>query len=198
MHEEGDDQSIGWRYNWSYDEAKRNIFRTHTTAVSARMLYKLSQDGFKPQKMFSIDRVFRNETLDATHLAEFHQVEGVVCGYDLGLHHLMAIIREFFRKIGITQIKFKPAYNPYTEPSMEIFCYHPQLKKMIELGNSGIFRPEMLRPMGLPENCSVIAWGLSLERPTMINYEIDNIRKLFGYDIDVKDLRSSPICMFTN
>lgn len=85
MHEEGDEESIGWRYNWSYDEAKRNIFRTHTTAVSARMLYKLAQDGFKPQKLFSVDRVFRNETLDATHLAEFHQVEGVVCGFDLGL-----------------------------------------------------------------------------------------------------------------
>lgn len=198
MHEKGDESSIGWRYNWSYEEAKKNIFRTHTTAVSARMLYKIAKEGFKPVKLFSIDRVFRNETLDATHLAEFHQIEGVVCGYNLGLQHLMGIIREFFRKIGITKIKFKPAYNPYTEPSMEIFCYHPQLKKMIEIGNSGIFRPEMLKPMGLPDNCSVIAWGLSLERPTMINYGIDNIRKLFGYDIDVKDLRTSSICCFTN
>lgn len=110
----------------------------------------------------------------------------------------MGIIGEFFRKIGITQIKFKPAYNPYTEPSMEIFCYHPQLKKMIEIGNSGIFRPEMLKPMGLPENCSVLAWGLSLERPTMINYKVDNIRKLFGHEIDVKELRSNPVCCFTN
>lgn len=198
MHEKGDDTSIGWRYNWSYDEAKKNIFRTHTTAISARMLYKIAKDGFKPCKLFSVDRVFRNETLDATHLAEFHQVEGVVCGENLGLHHLMGIIREFFRKIGITKIKFKPAYNPYTEPSMEIFCYHPQLKKMIELGNSGIFRPEMLKPMGLPDNATVIAWGLSLERPTMINYGIDNIRKLFGYDIDVKDIRNAAVCCFTN
>lgn len=73
-------------------------------------------------------------------------------------------------KIGISQIKFKPAYNPYTEPSMEIFVYHPQLKKTIEIGNSGVFRPEMLRPMGLPEDVSVIAWGLSLERPAMIRF----------------------------
>ena len=198
MHEKGDDTSIGWRYDWSYEEARKNIFRTHTTAVSARMLYQLAKDGFKPCKLFSIDRVFRNEALDDTHLAEFHQVEGVVCGENLGLHHLMYIIKEFFRKIGITKIKFKPAYNPYTEPSMEIFCYHPQLKKVIELGNSGIFRPEMLKPMGLPDNCTVIAWGLSLERPTMINYGIKNIRKLFGYDVDVKDIRNAAICCLTN
>jgi len=72
MHEKGGEGSIGWRYNWSEDEAKKNIFRTHTTAVSSRMLKKMAQDGFKPKKYFSIDRVFRNENLDATHLAEFH------------------------------------------------------------------------------------------------------------------------------
>lgn len=116
MHEKGDNESIGWRYDWSYEEAQKNIFRTHTTAVSARMLYKLARTGFKPCKMFSIDRVFRNESLDPTHLAEFHQVEGLVCDYNLGLQHLMGIIKDFFKKIGITKLKFKPAYNPYTEP----------------------------------------------------------------------------------
>lgn len=65
---------------------------------------------------------------------------------------------------GITKLRFKPAYNPYTEPSMEIFSYHEGLKKWVEIGNSGIFRPEMLLPMGLPEDVVVIAWGLSLER----------------------------------
>ena len=53
-----------------------------------------------------------------------------------------------------TQIQFKPAYNPYTEPSMEIFGYHPDLKKWTEIGNSGMFRPEMLLPMGLPKVCT--------------------------------------------
>lgn len=115
-------------------------------------------------KYFSIDRVFRNETLDATHLAEFHQIEGVVADYNLTLGDLIGILYEFFKKLGITQLKFKPAYNPYTEPSMEIFCYHEGLKKWIEIGNSGMFRPEMLLPMGLPEDVNVIAWGLSLER----------------------------------
>lgn len=55
----------------------------------------------------------------------------------LHLGHLIGTIRTFFEKIGITQVRFKPAYNPYTEPSMEIFGYHPELKKWTELGNSG-------------------------------------------------------------
>jgi tRNA synthetases class II core domain (F) len=147
------------------------------------MLHKLAnqEGGFTPKKYFSIDRVFRNEAMDATHLCEFHQVEGLVADRNLNLGHLIGTIRTFFEKIGITQLRFKPAYNPYTEPSMEIFGYHPELKKWTEIGNSGMFRPEMLRPMGLPEDVRVIAWGLSLERPTMIKYKIENIRDLFGY-----------------
>ncbi|XP_047363765.1 phenylalanine--tRNA ligase alpha subunit isoform X2 [Vespa velutina] len=165
IHSEGGYGSQGYCYDWKITEAQKNLLRTHTTAVSARMLYNLMQQGkFKPVKYFSIDRVFRNETLDATHLAEFHQIEGVIANYNLTLGHLIGMLYEFFKKLGITELKFKPAYNPYTEPSMEIFCYHNGLKKWIEIGNSGMFRPEMLLPMGLPEGVNVIAWGLSLER----------------------------------
>lgn len=99
-------------------------------------------------KYFSIDRVFRNETLDPTHLCEFHQVEGLIVDKNIGLSHLLGIMATFFKKIGIKDLKYKPAYNPYTEPSLEIFVYHPLLGKWIEIGNSGIFRPEMLTPMG--------------------------------------------------
>ena len=197
MHEVGGCDSIGWRYNWSKEEACKNLLRTHTTAVSSRMLYQLAQEGFEPKKYFSIDRVFRNENLDQTHLAEFHQIEGLIADKGLGLADLMGVISEFFRRLGITNLKFKPAYNPYTEPSMEIFGYHPILKSWTEIGNSGVFRPEMLRPMGLPEDVSVIAWGLSLERPTMIQYNIKNIRDLFGHKIGIDDIRDNPICVFT-
>ena len=165
VHSQGGFGSQGYGTDWKIEETQKNILRTHTTAVSARMLYKLGQNQeFIPQKYFSIDRVFRNETLDATHLAEFHQIEGVVADYNLTLGDLIGIINEFFKKLGIEKLRFKPAYNPYTEPSMEIFSYHEGLKKWVEIGNSGIFRPEMLLPMGLPENVNVIAWGLSLER----------------------------------
>uniref|UniRef100_A0A665W1J9 phenylalanine--tRNA ligase n=1 Tax=Echeneis naucrates TaxID=173247 RepID=A0A665W1J9_ECHNA len=160
VHSEGGFGSQGYKYDWKIEEAKKNILRTHTTAVSARMLYKLAQQKFTPVKYFSIDRVFRNETLDATHLAEFHQIEGVVADYGLTLGDLMGVLHQFFTKLG--------------------------LKKWVEVGNSGIFRPEMLLPMGLPEDVSVIAWGLSLERPTMIKYGINNIRELVGHKVNLQ------------
>merc|ERR1711997_1420853 len=109
---------------------------------------------FKPSRYFSIDRVFRNESIDATHLAEFHQVEGFVADYDLTLGHLLGVIGEFFKRIGIPNVRFKPAYNPYTEPSMEIFGKKPGKGTWMEVGNSGVFRPEMLQPMGFPEDVS--------------------------------------------
>ena len=224
MHEVGGAGSIGYRYDFKREEAFKNLLRTHTTAISSQMLYKLAnqEGGFKPARYFSVDRVFRNETMDAvsnktatsfanacvrdshphhlvfqTHLCEFHQVEGLVADYNLSLGDLIGTIETFFNKIGITRLRFKPAFNPYTEPSLEIFGYHPDLKKWTEIGNSGMFRPEMLQPMGLPVGVRVIAWGLSLERPTMIKYRIKNIRDLFGHKVEMARTRTAPVCRFT-
>ena len=97
--------------------------------------------GFRPAKLFSVDRVFRNETMDATHLAEFHQVEGVVADRGLTLADLIGeytrdssvlcacsvssgFMRVFFKKMGLENIRFKPAYNPYTEVSLRC-AYQP-------------------------------------------------------------------------
>lgn len=167
VHETGKFGSIGYRYPWSADESLRLVLRTHTTAISTYMLHKLAQNP-RPARYFSIDRVFRNETVDATHLAEFHQVEGVIADFGLTLGGLIGFMEVFFAKMNIHKLRFKPAYNPYTEPSMEIFGYHEGLGKWVEIGNSGMFRPEMLEPMGLPPGMRVYGWGLSLERPTMI------------------------------
>merc|ERR1719228_971515 len=195
VHSSGGFGSQGYGYDWKKEEAAKNLLRTHTTAVSARMLYKLAQqEQFTPQKYFSIDRVFRNETLDATHLAEFHQIEGVIADKDLTLADLIGVLYQFFQKLGIEKLRFKPAYNPYTEPSMEIFSYHDGLGKWVEIGNSGVFRPEMLLPMGLPEDVNVIAWGLSLERPTMIKYGVDNIRDLVGHKVNLSMVQDNPLC----
>ncbi|KAF8072572.1 Phenylalanine--tRNA ligase alpha subunit [Scenedesmus sp. PABB004] len=194
VHEHGGHGSAGYGYCWKRREAQKNLLRTHTTAVSSRMLYQLAQEGFRPAKLFSIDRVFRNEAVDRTHLAEFHQVEGLICDRGLTLGHLIATLQEFFSRLGMKELRFKPAFNPYTEPSMEIFGYSPELGKWMEVGNSGMFRPEMLSPMGLPPDVNVIAWGLSLERPTMILYGIDNIRDLFGHKVSLSMVKANPIC----
>ncbi|KAF3526249.1 hypothetical protein F2Q69_00050007 [Brassica cretica] len=82
----------------------------------------------------------------------------------------------------MSKLRFKPAYNPYNEP-----------RKWLEIGNSGMFRPEILQPMGLPEDVQVIAWGLSLERPTMIFSGIKNIRDLFGHKVDLHLIKQNPI-----
>ncbi|KAL6857371.1 tRNA synthetases class II core domain (F) domain-containing protein [Trichoderma novae-zelandiae] len=190
VHENGKYGSIGYRYPWAEEESLRLVLRTHTTSVSAAMLYKLAAqkgpDGrVPPVRYFSIDRVFRNEAVDATHLCEFHQVEGVIADYGLTLGGLMEFFETFFTKMGLTDLKFKPAFNPYTEPSMELFSYHKGLKKLVEIGNSGMFRPEMLEAMGLPKDLRVYGFGLSLERPTMIKYAISNIRELLGHQVDL-------------
>ena len=85
----------------------------------------------------------------------------------------------------------------HTSPSPTPLLFHTPLftvSQWVEVGNSGMFRPEMLLPMGLPPDVRVIAWGLSLERPTMIMYGIDNIRDLFGHKINLSIIRSNPIC----
>ncbi|KAI5953341.1 FRS2 [Candida jiufengensis] len=191
VHQDGKYESIGYRYPWKKEESLRMVLRTHTTATSAAMLHKLAKDP-KPTRLFSIDRVFRNEAVDATHLAEFHQVEGVIAGYDITLGDLIGFMDDFFGKMGVDNLRFKAAYNPYTEPSLEIFAYHKGLKKWVEIGNSGMFRPEMLETMGLPKNLRVLGWGLSLERPTMIKYGVSNIRELLGHKVSLDFIESNP------
>lgn len=195
-HRGGKYGSLGHMSSWDSKEAQRNILRTHTTSVSARNLYELGKKEFRPVKLFSIDKVFRNESVDATHLAEFHQVEGLIVDKGLNISHLMGILQEFFNRLGMSDIRFKPAFNPYTEPSMEVFGYHKGMGRWMEVGNSGIFRPEMLGPMGFDSDVSVIAWGLSLERPAMIKYGLKNIRDLVGHKVDIEAARKSEICFF--
>ncbi|KAI3874811.1 hypothetical protein MKW98_019384 [Papaver atlanticum] len=180
MHESGGYGSKGYGYHWERKEANKNVLRTQTTAVSARMLYQLAQSRpFAPKRYFSMI---------------FHQIEGLVCDRGLTLGDLMGVLHDFFERLGMKKIRFKPTYNPYTEPSMEIHSYHEGFKKWAEVGNSGMFRPEMLRPMGLPEDVACIAWGLSLEGPTMILYGIDDIRDLLGPKVDLSLIKRNPIC----
>jgi phenylalanyl-tRNA synthetase alpha chain len=138
------------------------------------------QDG----KYFSIDKVFRNETVDRTHLAEFHQIEGVVVGELLSVRTLMGYLTYFYERLGFKKLKFKPTYNPYTEPSLEVFAYHPPSDRYLEVGNSGLFRQEMLEPLGCGDK-STVAWGLGLERIAMLLYDVEKLPDLIGPEISL-------------
>jgi len=180
--------SKGYGYKWDPKIAAQLLLRTHTTAVT----YRKFGEGIKPPaKYFCIGRIFRNETINPTHLPEFHHVEGFVMDENLTLRDLMGYIKEFYKRMGIKKIKFRPAYNPYTEPSMEAVGYSEERKEWIELINSGVFRPEALEPYGI--KTPVIAWGLGLERLAMLMYGKKTLKELIGATCNLEWLRKYNI-----
>lgn len=185
-HETGTLNSTGWGYKWNPEMAKKPIFRTHTTAVTVRALARIKP----PAKVFTIGRVFRNETLDFKHLPEFTQIEGIVADENVTFRDLLGYLKEFFYRMGFEKIRFRPAYFPYTEMSTEPEVYFEERGEWIELGGSGIFRPEVTEPLGI--DVPVLAWGLSLERPIMLKYGLKDIRSFYYYN-DLKWLREVPI-----
>jgi len=170
--------STGWGYTWDRREAERAVLRSHTTPITLKWL---SEHPDPPQKAFIIGRNFRPDAIDWKHLPEFHQVEGVVMEEGANLSQLIGIIEEFYRKLGFASAKFRPGYFPYTEPSMEPEVLLPDGRWM-ELGGSGVFRPEVTQPLGL--KAPVLAWGLGLERVIMAVEGISDIRQLYLSDLD--------------
>jgi len=183
-HENGGiTKSSGWGYRWNTINAKRAILRTHTTAVSARMLAQVEP----PAKVFCIGRVFRNETIDYKHLPEFTQIEGIVVDENVGFRDLLGYLKEFYIRMGFKKIRFRPSYFPYTEMSVEPEVFFEEKGEWLELGGAGIFRPEVTVPLGI--DVPVLAWGLSLERPVMLKLAINDIRN-FYYKNDLELLRN--------
>ena len=192
-HREGwGEDGDGYHSPWSADFAREIALRGHTTSLSARHLSGEAMGELEPpQRFFSIEKAYRNDTLDATHLLEFFQIEGWVMAEDLSVRDLMGTFTEFYEQFGITDVEFKPHYNPYTEPSFELFGRHPETGEMIEIGNSGIFRPEMLEPLGV--DCDVMAWGLALERLFMLATGAEDIRDVHGTLVDLEYLRTEEV-----
>jgi phenylalanyl-tRNA synthetase alpha chain len=172
--------SRGWGYKFDTRRTSRQLLRTQGTACSARML--ASKELRIPGKYFGITRCFRYDVIDATHNVDFYQTEGIVVEEGLNLRHLKGMLKLFAEEFAQTdQIKIKPGYFPFTEPSAELFAKHPELG-WIELGGSGIFRPEMTKPLGV--DVPVIAWGIGIDRIAMFNLKIKDIRKLFSHDLE--------------
>ena len=181
-HEKGVAGSKGWQYKWNEEEAKKLVLRTHTTCLSAQTLSKLKKEDF-PCKYFSIGKCFRNETVDWSHGFEFNQTEGMVIDKNANFRHLLGYLKQFFKKMGYEKVRFRPAYFPYTEPSVEIDVWLPDRKVWIELGGAGIFRPEVTIPL-LGKPIPVLAWGPGFDRILTSYYEIKDLRELYKNDLN--------------
>jgi phenylalanyl-tRNA synthetase alpha chain len=191
-HEGVGEDGEGYHSPWTEEVARRIDLRGHTTSLSARYLSgEEIGDLEPPQRFFSVEKAYRNDEIDATHLLEFFQIEGWVMAEDLSVRDLMGTFREFYAHFGITDLEFKPTYNPYTEPSFELFGTHPVTGEVVEIGNSGLFRPEMLEPLGV--DCDVMAWGLALERLMMLVTGAEDIRDVHGTLVDLEYLREEEV-----
>lgn len=187
-HEDGwETGSTGWGYDWSEKRARQVVMRTHTTASTIRAV---AENPEPPRKVFCVGKVYRNEAVSYKHLPEFFQVDGVIIDDNASLVTLLGTLREFYRKMGFEKVKFKPDFFPYTEPSAEVTGWLESKGQWIELGGSGVFRPEVTRPFGC--RVPVLAWGLGLDRLAMMRYGIEDIRELYWSDLDL--IREAPLC----
>lgn len=196
MHEEGLKRTHTEKGDFSEDIASKRLLRTHSTATSFRYLAELGKRLARGEdvngKYFYVANVFRNEAIDATHLAEFFQGEGFIIGDNLSLADLMGFIKEYYAKLGIHKIRFKPTFNPYTEPSMEAHYYDEKMDKWYALINSGVFRPETLKPFGL-ENKTIIAWGMGASRVAALLAQKDSMRDITGVTCDFEWMKNRPM-----
>jgi phenylalanyl-tRNA synthetase alpha chain len=185
VHESGHDTgSLGWGSKFDKEEAKKGLLRTHTTVNTVKYI---AENPDNPSRVFGIGRVFRQETIDRTHLPEFHQIEGIIHEPNASLPMLISTLKTFYSKMGYPDVRVRPAYFPYTEPSVEVEVYWRG--KWLELGGAGIFRPEVTEPLG--SDWPVCAWGMGLERLAMLVLELDDIREL--YQPDLERLSRMPI-----
>ncbi|UER67679.1 phenylalanine--tRNA ligase subunit alpha [Borrelia sp. BU AG58] len=177
-HEHGfNTGSRGWRYDFNDNISKRLVLRTQGTVLSARQLMNAKNPG----KYFGIVRCFRYDQVDATHGADFYQTEGIVIGDDVNIKTLLGLLEIFAKELaGATEVKYVPAYFPFTEPSIEVHVKHPVLG-WFELGGSGLFRPEVTKPFGV--DSPVIAWGIGIDRMALMHLGLNDLRELFTHDI---------------
>jgi phenylalanyl-tRNA synthetase alpha chain len=124
--------------------------------------------------------VYRRETIDPTHLPEFEQLEGIVMDREVSFRDLLGFLKEFYGRMGFDTVRFRPAYFPYTEPSVEPEVYVDGLG-WVEMGGAGIFRREVTDPWGIKS--PVLAWGLGVSRIAMLNLGLKDLRMLYRSDI---------------
>ena len=167
------------------------LLRTHTSPVQVRAMLR----DKPPLRMIMPGRVYRCDS-DMTHTPMFHQVEGLVVDEGVSLAHLKSVLHEFVeqffeRHLGI---RFRPSYFPFTEPSAEVdiecvFCSGKGCRVCkntgwLEVAGCGMVHPNVLRNVGIdPERYTGYAFGMGIERLTMLRYNVNDIRLYFENDL---------------
>jgi phenylalanyl-tRNA synthetase alpha chain len=169
------------------------VLRTHTTNVSVRYMEEQMKKGvLPPYRSVAMSKVFRNEATDMTHEAEFFQVDGCVVGEDITLEHLKGTLTKFFTELlGEAEIRFRPSFFPFTEPSVEIDMRligpdaPEKLRgRWIEMMGAGMIHPNVLKNAGIDPNIyRGFAFGGGLDRIAMLRWGIDDVRLMHSADL---------------
>ncbi len=176
---------------WLKDTApngERLLPRTHTSNTQIRFLEEfVKKHGNNPKSGFRIvvpGKVFRNEATDATHEAEFFQLEGMMLAPKVSLVDLKGVLANFYKKLfgPGTEVTFRTSYFPFTEPSVEVMAKWGD--KWLELMGGGLVHPEIIEKAGLdPLKWQAFAFGGGIDRLVMLRYKIDDIRNLYSGDL---------------
>ncbi|MEX1027147.1 MAG: phenylalanine--tRNA ligase subunit alpha [Candidatus Paceibacterota bacterium] len=183
-----------WDTFWLKGENPRTLLRTHTSPIQIRYM----EEYGAPVRIIAPGKVFRNEATDATHEAQFYQVEGLLIAQNITLAHLKTTLTTFFQELFHADIsaRLRPSYFPFVEPGveMDISCFLCESKGCrvckqtgwIEVLGAGMVHPNVLSNVGLdPEKWQGFAFGGGTDRFAMLKYGIDDIRKLYTGDLRV-------------
>lgn len=177
-------------------DGSRKVLRTHTSPVQIRTLEKIDLNRQKEVRVIVPGRTYRSDH-DATHSPMFHQCEGLVIGDKINMSHLKGTLIEFLKayfKIDNLNVRFRPSYFPFTEPSAEVDIGYKKLsdgtfdigegKDWLEVLGSGMVHPKVLQGVGIdPDKYQGFAFGMGLERLTMLKYNIPDLRPFFDSDL---------------
>ncbi len=159
------------------------MLRSQTSTVQIRVM----ESQPPPVRVIAIGRVYRPDTVDATHSFMFHQIEGLMVQKGVTMADLKSVLSLFARAyLGEdVRIRFRPSFFPFTEPSVEVDMVWHGKARWVEMGGAGMVDPNVLRAVGYdPEEVSGFAFGLGIERLCMRRHGIDDIRLLYHNDVD--------------
>ncbi len=171
------------------------VLRTHTSSVQIRFMEDQMKKGVQPPYRIIVPgKVFRNEATDMTHEAEFFQIEALAVGEDISMAHLKGTLARFFKELfggAAVEIRFRPSFFPFTEPSVEVDMRlvgeHVPEKlrdKWIEMGGAGMVHPNVLKNCGVDaDKYRGFAFGFGLDRLAMLKWSIDDVRLMHSADL---------------